>query len=81
MWLIKAGRLVEAPLARELELTLGQYALKFVLSFPITSVLVTATTEEELQEYAEASDGKALPRDHLEALREFWAKHKEELSG
>ncbi|AFA40250.1 putative oxidoreductases (related to aryl-alcohol dehydrogenases) [Pyrobaculum oguniense TE7] len=82
-WLIKARKLVEAevaPLAKELGYTLGQYALKFVLSFPVTSVLVTATSVEELEEYAEASDGKPLPRDHLEALREFWTKHRKELS-
>lgn len=82
-WLKRAREIVErevAPLARELGLTLGQYALKFVLSFPITSVLVTATTEEELEEYAEASDGKPLPEEHLKALAELWEKYKEELA-
>ncbi len=82
-WLKKAREVVErevAPLARELGLSLGQYALKFVLSFPITSVLVTATNEEELEEYAEASDGKPLPEEHLEALAELWERHKEELA-
>ena len=82
-WLLKARRLVESeivPLARELGLTLGQYALKFVLSYPITSVVVTATTVEELEEYAEASDGKPLPRHHLEALEEFWKRHRGELA-
>ena len=82
-WLLKARRLVEAevaPLARELGYTLGQYALKFVLSFPITSVVVTATTVEELEEYAAASDGKPLPKHHLEALAEFWQRHKAELA-
>ncbi|MEZ0318450.1 MAG: aldo/keto reductase [Pyrobaculum sp.] len=81
-WLSRARRLVEreiAPLARELGLTLGQYALKFVLSFPITSVLVTATTVEELEEYVEASDGKPLPKHHLQALEEFWRENKAEL--
>lgn len=83
-WLKKAREIVErevAPLARRLGLTLGQYALKFVLSFPITSVLVTATSEEELEEYAEASDGKPLPKEHLEALAELWERHKDELAG
>ncbi|MEL9989993.1 MAG: aldo/keto reductase [Thermoproteus sp.] len=81
-WLLRARRLVEeeiAPLAGELGLTLGQYALKFVLSFPITSVLVTATSVKELEEYAEASDGKPLPQHHLQALGEFWRRHKAEL--
>jgi len=83
-WLRRAREIVErevAPLARELGLTLGQYALKFVLSFPVTSVLVTATTVQELEEYAEASDGKPLPEHHMKALEELWARHGAELSG
>jgi aryl-alcohol dehydrogenase-like predicted oxidoreductase len=81
-WLVRARRLVEAeiaPLARELGLSLGQYAVKFVLSFPVTSVVVTATSLEELEEYASASDGKPLPRDHLERIGEFWARYGEAL--
>jgi Predicted oxidoreductases (related to aryl-alcohol dehydrogenases) len=77
-WLIKARALVEreiAPLARELGLTLAQYAVKYVLSFPVASVVVTATAPEELEEYATASDGKPLPRDHLERLEEFWRRY------
>ena len=82
-WLLKARRLVEAeiiPLAKELGLTLGQYALKFVLSFPITSVVITATSVEELEEYAEASDGRPLPRHHLQKIAEFWSANKTELT-
>ncbi|MGC9117898.1 MAG: aldo/keto reductase [Thermoproteus sp.] len=82
-WLRRAREIAErevAPLARELGLTLGQYALKFVLSFPVTSVLVTATSVEELEEYAEASDGKPLPEHHLEALAELWRRHGRELA-
>ncbi|ACB40094.1 aldo/keto reductase [Pyrobaculum neutrophilum] len=70
-WLLKARAVVErevAPLARELGLTLGQYAVKYLLSHPITTVFVTATTPDELEEYAAASDGKPLPPDHLERL-------------
>ncbi|MFN3803716.1 MAG: aldo/keto reductase [Pyrobaculum sp.] len=76
-WLISARRLVEkeiVPLARELGLTLGQYALKYVLSFPVTTVLLTVTSVEELEEYIEASDGRMLPRHHLEHIREFWVR-------
>ncbi len=82
-WLVKARALVEreiAPLARELGLTLAQYAVKYVLSFPVASVVVTATTPEELEEYAAASDGRPLPRDHLERLEEFWRRHGATLS-
>jgi len=82
-WLIKARALVEreiAPLARELGLTLAQYAVKYVLSFPVASVVVTATAPEELEEYAAASDGRPLPRDHLERLEEFWRRHGATLS-
>ncbi|CCC81028.1 aldo/keto reductase [Thermoproteus tenax] len=81
-WLARAREIVErevAPLARELGYTLGQYALKFVLSFPITSVLVTATSVDELEEYAAASDGRPLPREHLEALLSIPAKYGAEL--
>lgn len=76
-WLISARRLVEkeiVPLSRELGLTLGQYALKYILSFPVTTVLLTVTSVEELEEYIEASDGKMLPRHHLEHIKEFWAR-------
>jgi len=82
-WLVKARALVEreiAPLAKELGLTLAQYAVKYVLSFPVASVVVTATTPEELEEYAAASDGRPLPRDHLERLEEFWRRHGATLS-
>ncbi|MEM5827808.1 MAG: aldo/keto reductase, partial [Pyrobaculum sp.] len=65
-----------APLAKELGLTLGQYAVKFVLSYPVTTVLLTVTSVEELEEYAEASDGKPLPKEHIDALREFWRRYR-----
>jgi aryl-alcohol dehydrogenase-like predicted oxidoreductase len=69
-----------APLTRELGLTLAQYAVKYVLSFPVASVVVTATAPEELEEYAAASDGRPLPRDHLERLEELWRRHGATLS-
>lgn len=76
-WLKAAVRIVDEyvrPLARELGLSLSQYALKYVLSYPITTVVVTATRPEELREFVEASDGKSLPRDHLERLREAYER-------
>jgi Predicted oxidoreductases (related to aryl-alcohol dehydrogenases) len=82
-WMLKARAVVErevAPLARELGLTLAQYAVKYVLSFPVASVVVTATAPEELEEYAAASDGRPLPRDHLERLEELWRRHGATLS-
>jgi len=76
--MLKARAVVErevAPLARELGLTLAQYAVKYVLSFPVASVVVTAMASEELEEYAVASDGRPLPWDHLERLEELWRRH------
>jgi Predicted oxidoreductases (related to aryl-alcohol dehydrogenases) len=81
-WMLKARAVAErevAPLARELGLTLAQYAVKYVFSFPVASVVVTATAPEELEEYA-ASDGRHLPRDHLERLEELWRRHGATLS-
>ncbi|MEM0370102.1 MAG: aldo/keto reductase [Pyrobaculum sp.] len=78
-WIVEARKIVEreiAPLAKELGLTLGQYAVKFVLSYPVTTVLLTVTSVEELEEYAEASDGKPLPKEHIDALREFWRRYR-----
>ncbi len=81
-WLVKARRLVEnrvKPFAEELGYTLGQYALKFVLSFPISTVLVTVTSPEELEEYVAASDGKALPEHHVRELVTLYLRHRAEL--
>lgn len=63
----------------EVGLSLSQYALKYVLSYPITAV-VTATRPEELMEFAEASDGKPLPREHLDELRRVYERLNAELS-
>lgn len=81
-WIAVAKELVEReirPLARELGLTLGQYALKFVLSFPVTTVVLTVTSTSELEEYVEASDGKTLPEEHIRRLAQFWSLNKERL--
>nr|KJR73497.1 MAG: aldo/keto reductase [Thermoproteus sp. AZ2] len=81
-WLKAAREVAEreiAPLAKELGLTLSQYALKYVLSYPIATVVVTATSPEELEEFAEASDGRPLPEDHLAKLREIYLSFKASL--
>jgi Predicted oxidoreductases (related to aryl-alcohol dehydrogenases) len=59
---------------------LAQYAVKYVLSFPVAGVVVTATAPEELEECAAASDGRPLPRDHLERLEELWRRYGATLS-
>lgn len=81
-WLLRARRLVEngvKPLAGELGYTLGQYALKFILSFPVSTVLVTVLSPEELEEYAAASDGKALPEHHVRELVALYLSHRADL--
>lgn len=81
-WLMAARRIVERdvlPLARETGYTLAQYAIKFVLTFPVTTVVVTATTPEELEEYAAASDGKPLPKHHIEELTSAYRRWAAEL--
>ncbi|MFP3301572.1 MAG: aldo/keto reductase [Caldivirga sp.] len=62
-WLIKAKAIVDEyikPISDQLGITLSQLALKFVLSYPVSTVIVTVTSIKELEEYVEAADGSYL---------------------
>ena len=62
-WLIKAKAIVDEyvkPISDQLGITLSQLALKFVLSYPVSTVIVTVTSVKELEEYVEAVDGGYL---------------------
>ncbi len=62
-WLIKAKVVVDEyikPISDQLGLSLSQLALKYVLSYPISTVMITVTSVNELEEYVEASDGSYL---------------------
>ncbi len=62
-WLIKAKAIVDEyvkPISDQLGITLSQLALKFVLSYPVSTVIVTVTSVKELEEYVEAADGGYL---------------------
>jgi Predicted oxidoreductases (related to aryl-alcohol dehydrogenases) len=62
-WLIKAKAIVDEyvkPISDQLGITLSQLALKFILSYPVSTVIVTVTSVKELEEYVEAADGGYL---------------------
>ena len=62
-WLIKAKAIVDEyvkPISDQLGITLSQLALKFILSYPVSTVIVTVTSVKELEEYVEAADGSYL---------------------
>ena len=62
-WLIKAKAIVDEyvkPISDQLGITLSQLALKFVLSYPVSTVIVTVTSVKELEEYVEAANGSYL---------------------
>jgi aryl-alcohol dehydrogenase-like predicted oxidoreductase len=62
-WLIKAKAIVDEyvkPISDQLGITLSQLALKFVLSYPVSTVIVTVTSVKELEECVEAADGGYL---------------------
>lgn len=74
-WLLRARGIVEryiAPIARGLGLTLGQFALKYVLSYPISTVLLTATSVGELEEYLGAVDGRYLDENTMGTLERLY---------
>ncbi|MFP3194408.1 MAG: aldo/keto reductase [Caldivirga sp.] len=62
-WLMKAKAIVDEyvkPISDQLGITLSQLALKFILSYPVSTVIVTVTSVKELEEYVEAADGGYL---------------------
>lgn len=74
-WLIRARGIVEKyvrPIARELGLSLDELAIKYVLSYPISTVLLTATSVEELERYTSAVNGKYLSEDTLHRLERIY---------
>ncbi|MGC8571011.1 MAG: aldo/keto reductase [Caldivirga sp.] len=74
-WLIKAKSIVDEyikPISDELGLTLGQLALKYVLSYPISTVMVTVTSVKELEEYIDAADGDYLSPGVVSELEKLY---------
>jgi aryl-alcohol dehydrogenase-like predicted oxidoreductase len=76
-WLIRAVEFVSnriRPIGRSLNMDLDTLALKFVLSYPIDTVIVTTTSVEELIKYADVSDGNYLPNDVIKLLEELYGE-------
>ena len=74
-WLEQGLRKLDAVsfLTRDSDATIGQIALKFVLSEPsIASVLPNITSASALNEFAAAPDTADIPGDHLERLYELF---------
>ncbi|ABW01339.1 aldo/keto reductase [Caldivirga maquilingensis] len=74
-WLIRAKAIVDnyiKPISDQLGLTLSQLALKYVLSYPISTVMVTVTSVNELEEYCEAADGSYLNSSLVKSLEELY---------
>ena len=62
------------------EATMGQAAIRFCLDMPAAAtVLPNITSRENLREFAAAGDLPPLAPADLEALRDVWRAHREEL--
>jgi aryl-alcohol dehydrogenase-like predicted oxidoreductase len=51
---------------------LDTLALKFILSYPVDTVIVTTTSVEELIKYADTSDDNYLPNDVIKLLEKLY---------
>jgi aryl-alcohol dehydrogenase-like predicted oxidoreductase len=74
-WLEWAFNLYDAmkPILRGYGATPGQNAIRFILSsIPVSSVVVIATSEEELREYAEAPDKGLLDPEAVSRIIELY---------
>ena len=74
-WLIRAKAIVDdyvKPISDQLGLKLSQLALKYVLSYPVSTVMVTVTSVNELEEYVEAADGSYLNLSLVRQLEELY---------
>ncbi|WP_069806946.1 aldo/keto reductase [Vulcanisaeta thermophila] len=76
-WLMRTREFVEKrlrPIARGLGLTLDAFAIKYVLSYPISTVFITATDTNELETYVRAADGNYLDQETLRKLEELYGE-------
>ncbi|WP_291767496.1 aldo/keto reductase [Caldivirga sp. UBA161] len=74
-WLIRAKAIVDyyvKPISDQLGVKLSQLALKYVLSYPVSTVMVTVTSVNELEEYVEAVDGSYLNLSLVRQLEELY---------
>ncbi|ADN50442.1 aldo/keto reductase [Vulcanisaeta distributa] len=74
-WLIKALEFTDTrikPIAQSLGMDLETLAIKYVLSYPVSTVMVTAISIEELTKYANAADGNYLSNNTVKALESLY---------
>src|SRR5439155_8401641 len=77
-WLVEGLQKVEGLrfLSEEHDMTMAQAALKFILAQPaIACVLPTITNEQELEEWAAASDKPDLTPQDLERIEELYERN------
>src|SRR5207249_2438839 len=77
-WLVEGLQKVERLrfLSEEHDMTMAQAALKFILAQPaIACVLPTITNEQELEEWAAASDKPDLTPQDLERIEELYERN------
>lgn len=82
-WLIKALNFTNTrikPIAQSLGMDLETLAIKYVLSYPISTVMITATSIEELMKYVGAADGNYLNDDAVRALESLYAEFTKSLN-
>jgi aryl-alcohol dehydrogenase-like predicted oxidoreductase len=74
-WIAEAIKKVEKikPIADSRGWTVAELAIKFILSQnKVTTVLPTVVDSEEIEIFAQMSDGKYLQRDELESISELY---------
>ncbi len=82
-WLIKALEFTNTrikPIAQSLSMDLETLAIKYVLSYPVSTVMVTAANAEELVRYVGAADGNYLSDDVIKSLESLYAEFTKSLN-
>jgi len=82
-WLIRAVGFTNTrirPIAKSLGMDLETLAIKYVLTYPISTVMVTATSIDELVKYVNAADGNYLNSDVIKTLEKLYAEFTEPIA-
>ncbi|MGC9180693.1 MAG: aldo/keto reductase [Vulcanisaeta sp.] len=82
-WLVRAVEFTNTrvrPIAKSLGMDLETLAIKYVLTYPINTVMVTATSIDELVKYVKAADGNYLNSDVIKTLEKLYAEFTEPIA-
>ncbi|BDR91899.1 aldo/keto reductase [Vulcanisaeta souniana] len=82
-WLVKALGFTNTrikPIAQSLGMDLETLAIKYVLSYPVSTVMVTATNAEELMKYVGTADSDYLSDGVIKTLENLYEEFTKSIS-